>query len=40
MKLERIDSVSPTNTFVVESGALRVTDPCYHSEGDVVRWPT
>lgn len=29
MKLERIDSVSPTNTFVVTSGALRVTDPCY-----------
>lgn len=29
MKLERIDSVSPTNTFVVSSGALRVTDPCY-----------
>lgn len=29
MKLERIDSVSPANTFVVSSGALRVTDPCY-----------
>lgn len=29
MKLEHINTVSPTNTFVVTSGELRVTDPCY-----------
>lgn len=29
MRLERISSVSESNTFVVTSGALRVTDPCY-----------
>ncbi len=29
MKLEKIDSVSPTQLFPVTSGALRVTDPCY-----------
>lgn len=29
MKLVHIDSVSDTQTFTVESGALRVTDPCY-----------
>lgn len=29
MKFPKIDNVSPTNTFVVTSGALRVSDPCY-----------
>ncbi len=29
MMLPHIDTVSPSNTFVVSSGALRVTDPCY-----------
>jgi hypothetical protein len=29
MTLVHIDSVSESNTFVVTSGALRVTDPCY-----------
>ena len=29
MSLPHIDEVSPSNTFVVASGALRVTDPCY-----------
>jgi len=34
MKLVKIDSVSDTQTFTVESGALRVTDPCY----DMTTW--
>jgi len=29
MSLPHIDQVSASNTFVVASGALRVTDPCY-----------
>lgn len=29
MSLPHIDEVSASNTFVVASGALRVTDPCY-----------
>lgn len=32
MKLAHIDSTSPSNTFVVSSGALRVTDPCYDAD--------
>lgn len=34
MKLAHIDATSASNTFVISSGALRVTDPCY----DATTW--
>jgi hypothetical protein len=32
MKLAKINSTSPLNTFGVTSGLLRVTDPCYEAD--------